>query len=394
MNLQRKYGLGMAPSPRLSLGIGGVTPSFVVVDDDLGLVIVATFSTTATHLVVNVTAPAGYVGTYLALLSDLATGPVNIIAPVVTGTVGTGNVATASAGIWVYDLDQGAPTITRQWERAGGGAIAGETATTYTQQSNDGVLGVSIRETATNTGSVGSRSVVTVFRAAQAFPNIIRFDSTDSIIIPSGAFSGGTDKFALACRVRLKTINLRQHIIGSNEVGLYFTSTNTLGFYIRANGVVNPTNFNFPGEVDATTYAVDEWVSLLFSVDMSAGLNGGRTIDCWVNGTRRKSSTQVIAGNLPMYSYSEPWIMSHNNENRYANVDLSHWFWLGTGLIDPTTHWSSFFNGDNTVKDLGDTAIVGGVTPAVYMRGADLLTANNRGSIGALTVSGTPEIIP
>lgn len=380
-----------SPFDRYGQG-AAVLPSFAVVDDDLGLVIVATFSTTATHLVVNVTAPAGYVGTYLALLSDLAAGPVNIIPCDTTGTVGTGNTATAVAGVWVYNIDQGTPTITRQWERADGTPIAGQTGTTYTQQADDGTLGVSLRETATNTE--GARSVVDVFRAPPAFPNVIRFDSTDHIRIPNGAFSGGTDKFACAFRTRLKTINLRQHILGSGDIALYFTDTNRLGFYIKTNGGTLPTNFGFPGEIDTQTYALDEWVSGLFSVDMSAGLNGSRTIDCWVNGTRRKSSTQVISGALQMYVFGAPWIMAHNNENRYANVDLSHWFWMGTGLIDPTTHWSSFFNGDGTVKDLGDTGIVGGVTPAVYMRGADLLTANNRGTLTGLTVQGAPEIIP
>lgn len=171
MRRRHSYGLGMAPNPYLGLTVvrgGGVTPSFAVVVDALGLLILAAFSTTATHLVVNITAPAGYVGTYLAPLSSLALGPVNIIAPVVTGTIGTGNVATASSGIWVYDIDQGTPTISRQWEYADGSDIAGQTGTTYTQASGDDLLGISIREFAINTQGTGE--VVSVFSAAAGNP--------------------------------------------------------------------------------------------------------------------------------------------------------------------------------------------------------------------------------
>jgi hypothetical protein len=369
---------------------GGVTPSFAVVDDDLGLVIEATFSVTATDLVVDVTAPPAYVGTYLASLASLALGPVNIIAPVVTGSIGTGNVATASAGIWVYDLDQGTPTITRQWEREDGTDIAGETATTYTQQANDGVLGVSIRETATNTEGTGE--VVTVFRAAPAFPNVIRFDGTDHIR-PSANQVNTSSQFAIACRFRAKTINLRQHILGSGDIGVYLADNNRLAFYFRHGGS-NPSGFGFPGEINTTTYAVDEWVSLLFAVDGAAGLTGGRSVDCWVNGARRKSLTGTLTGDFNAFTSTQSWIMAHNSENRYANFDLSHWFWLSKVAIDPETHWSSFFNGDNTVKDLGDTGVVGGVTPLQYLRGTDFLTANNRGTGIALSLFGTPEIIP
>ena len=56
-----------------------------------------------------------------------ATGPVNTVAPAVTGTPTVGQVLTCAPGTWLNS-----PAFTYQWRRRGVGLITGATVATYT----------------------------------------------------------------------------------------------------------------------------------------------------------------------------------------------------------------------------------------------------------------------
>ena len=77
-------------------------------------------------------------------------GPVNSVAPAVTGGLSVGSVLTVSNGTW-----SGTPTYTRQWYAAGA-AISGATASTYTLVSGD--AGKNIYAIVTATGGDGGVS--------------------------------------------------------------------------------------------------------------------------------------------------------------------------------------------------------------------------------------------
>lgn len=96
---------------------------------------------------------------------DFDNGPINAVAPPITGTAGTGQTLTAGPGLWITPGND-ASTITGQWYR-GASAISGETGTTYlTVLSDEGEI-VTYRETATNTAGT-------------------RFSDSNGIAIPNG----------------------------------------------------------------------------------------------------------------------------------------------------------------------------------------------------------------
>ena len=82
-----------------------------------------------------------------------ASAPVNLTAPVISGTPQVGYVLTLAQGTWT-----GTPTITDQWE-ANGVAISGQTGPTYIPVVGDETKNITVVETATNPlGSVNATS--------------------------------------------------------------------------------------------------------------------------------------------------------------------------------------------------------------------------------------------
>lgn len=86
--------------------------------------------------------------------ADLDTGPISVVAPVITGMVGPGEVLTSAPGLWLFESGDAA-AITTIWQRDAVD-IPGETGTTYTTTVTDEGTNVGFQETATNTA--GSRS--------------------------------------------------------------------------------------------------------------------------------------------------------------------------------------------------------------------------------------------
>ena len=117
-----------------------------------------TFEVSASLLAIDITVidPPEFAGIYTVDLAALATGPVNLVPPAVSGTVAAGQVLSAAEGLWIYDSTAGNPARDWQWQ-AGGSDIPGATATSYTVQPADVGQGVGVVETLTDAN--GSRSV-------------------------------------------------------------------------------------------------------------------------------------------------------------------------------------------------------------------------------------------
>lgn len=106
---------------------------------------------------VVVTDPPAFAGTYQADVEDLASGPVALAPPVISGTLDTGEVLTASAGLWIYGSAATPPSQGWQWQRDGVD-IAGETGASYMVQAGD--IGMGIRVVETLTDAFGTRSAL------------------------------------------------------------------------------------------------------------------------------------------------------------------------------------------------------------------------------------------
>lgn len=114
---------------------------------------------------ITVTDPAEFAGTYTADLADLATGPINLAPPRISGTIEVGEVLSATDGLWIYDRSGSEPTQSWQWQRAGAD-IPGETGTSYTVVAGDLGQGITVVETLTD--GFGSRSASSVSQSAFA----------------------------------------------------------------------------------------------------------------------------------------------------------------------------------------------------------------------------------
>ncbi len=128
-----------------ALSIDKITGNTLVVNAQTGLIDI------------TITEPAQFAGTYQANTADLTSGPVNLVAPMVTGTVAEGQILMAEDGLWIHDTGAGVPTSSWRWLRDGT-AIAGATSNTYTVLAADIGLGLSAEETLSD--AEGQRSAV------------------------------------------------------------------------------------------------------------------------------------------------------------------------------------------------------------------------------------------
>lgn len=156
-------------------------------------------SAAAAPVEITVTEPAEFAGSYTADLADLATGPVNLAPPRVSGTPAPGAVLDAVAGLWIHDADAGVPSRSWQWQR-GGADIPGQTAASYTAVAGDDLLGVGVVETLTD--AFGARSASDTASAGflpSSDPQLTGWwDAADPATITDngGAVSAWTDKSA------------------------------------------------------------------------------------------------------------------------------------------------------------------------------------------------------
>ena len=105
----------------------------------------------------TVTSPASFAGTYQIDTGDLINGPINLVAPKLSGVPEVGQVLSASEGLWVFDTEAGSPGQSWQW-RLGGAEIPGAVFDTYTVQAGDIGPGLSVLEIVTDSFGTGIAS--------------------------------------------------------------------------------------------------------------------------------------------------------------------------------------------------------------------------------------------
>lgn len=178
---------------------------------------------------ITVTDPAALSGTYQADVSDLIGGPINLVVPTITGTIGVGQVLTANAGLWVFDTGAGTPVQSWQWRRASTD-IPGATADTYTVTAADIGQGLAVRETLID--QYGQRSAISPVVGASFLPSddtqlVSWWDASDTgTITTEGAnqVSVWADKTGGAALTQ--TLGLRQPSTGTRVLN----GTNVLDF--------------------------------------------------------------------------------------------------------------------------------------------------------------------
>lgn len=167
---------------------------------------------------IAVTSPAAFAGIHAADLGDLAAGPVNLVRPGISGTIATGEVLTATDGLWIGDAGAGTPVRSLQWTR-GGEIVPGATASSYTVVSGDDAAGIGLVETLAD--AFGSRSIADSppsFSPAADAALVAWWDAADTATITE---SGGavSDWAARAGGMTLVQTNLaRQPTTGARSL--------------------------------------------------------------------------------------------------------------------------------------------------------------------------------
>ncbi len=139
------------------IDIAGATSStYTIVVGDIG----ATIRVVETGT--NATSNASATSAQTAVIVAAPAGPVNTVAPSISGTAEVGQVLTATPGTWTGSP---APTLSYQWQRcdAGGAncvAIAGATGTTYVLAQGD--LGRTLRIAVTGTNASGNSTAASI----------------------------------------------------------------------------------------------------------------------------------------------------------------------------------------------------------------------------------------
>lgn len=117
---------------------------------------------------ITLSAPAVFAGTYQRDTAALTGGPVNLVAPDVSGTPDEGAVLDAVPGLWIHATEDAPVTRSWQWRRAGG-AIAGATGGSYTVTAFDVGQGLSVTETLSD--GAGQRSAQSATLGALPAPD-------------------------------------------------------------------------------------------------------------------------------------------------------------------------------------------------------------------------------
>jgi len=111
---------------------------------------------------ITITAPSVYAGTYAVNLSQLASGPLNLVPPALLGgnSADVGDVLTYRPGLWLYDSAGATPVTSQNWQADSGSGfanISGTTGTSFTVTSAQDGDDIRIRETLNQSG-IGSNA--------------------------------------------------------------------------------------------------------------------------------------------------------------------------------------------------------------------------------------------
>ena len=127
--------------------------------------------------------------------ADLDSGPVLVVAPVISGPAVEGSTLTAEPGLWVYDTADGTTTVSAIWQ-VDGVDISGETGTTYVTVGGDVGAEITYEEDATNdagTRTSDSNGITVTASGAwstEVVENFIRINSMVNVTAPTSEVVG------------------------------------------------------------------------------------------------------------------------------------------------------------------------------------------------------------
>lgn len=160
-------------------------------------------------------------GLGLGLTRAASGGPINLVAPAVTGNLTNGSTLTSTTGTWT-----GLPSYTYQWKRDGVD-ISGQTASTYTYTTATDE-GRYITCVVTATDATGSRS---------ATSNALIAGETGIVYTTQFTGTDGTNLYSYESWTCLPSNNTALRIL-SNDLAIYAASTNN---WVKDAGVNNHT---------------------------------------------------------------------------------------------------------------------------------------------------------
>lgn len=260
------------------------------------------------QIVVNT--PAEFAGTFAMDTAELVGGPVNLVAPTITGVPGVGASLNANRGLWVQDTGSG--TLNKSWQWLLGGAeITGETSASYTMTAADVGSGVSVRETLTD--DFGQRNANSAPVSLFFTPNndsalVGWWDASDvgTIVSDAGFVSAWNDKSGGTALTQ--TLSNRQPITNSRTMnGLNALDFDGNDFVQRAGSfpVSGDVAFHMALAIDSTINAFEAILAVEGSDDFQIDAENAAQFDGRLNLTGMGTAFSFSGG-----PYSGPLILS------------------------------------------------------------------------------------
>lgn len=313
--------------------------------------------------------------------ADISSGPINLVPPSYTSTPDppvNGTVVTRDPGVWIYRAAGGEPVITLNWVRNNAN-IAGETGETYTVDTSvgDDVLGLAIKETATNadgtvsaSGTVFASSVNTVTNNGTAY--VTGISNTSNL---AGPGQRGTIIY------RVKKVATSVTVFQSQFLDpLWHTTASNNATRIRLLDNTNTTLINAAPVLDNDP--ASDFVNIWLSFDTSVT----DKVELYENG--------VLNSNFPLSmtstanAFDSRAFEMHSNLSAASGEVQTQYVALYDDYLDCSVYYSDFFFADGNPK-LQD-GIVNSVNP-LFVSYGDAADHNagtfavGSGSVGSAT---------
>lgn len=132
---------------------------------------------------------------------------------------------------------------------------------------------------------------------------------------------------------------------------------------------------------------------MVFSIDTTNGLPGGRWMSCYINGVDYMSDTTTQSSQtLTMTGGSEPIKIFNNGAGTGAGtLELdTNGVWFVDQAMDPAANYSNFFDGSDQFQALPTNGVVNGVTPTFWQNGnAAAWNSGSDNNSNSYTMNGT-----
>jgi hypothetical protein len=319
-----------------------------------------------TEIVLTVVEPAALAGVYGPFdLEALDTGPINALAPTVSGAAAPGATLTAQSGVWIYAAEEPAPIFTMNWLRNGVSVGTTPDRVLVDADLSDGLDLEIVASTAS-----GSRST-RVGAVPRRFPAIVRLAD---YVLQTPTTQESYTKFTLALRAGFNpapaTFSNFFRAADNRGAFLAFKGTPQVVFSINDGAGARVADILSSRTIDTPGAPVSMIAS--FDLEASGDLGAGVVAALRMSGESTLRASGAGGGTPIRTPAAGGFILASA-----VDLHVHDFVWLSWGAaLDPDDPaiWSAFFDpaADDAARDFVESRslTVAGVMPDLAMAGS------------------------